>query len=479
MAAPIAGCVPINILGPAGSITGDQQAYVAFTGIRDGFSDQKTALAQIEGRLLSLPDHGDVSIALGGDFRREAGGATPDPLTVLGDTLTNAVAPTHGSFDVIEGFGELSVVPITGKPLVDWLEFSLAARAFRYSTSGSGVTWKAGALIRTINGISLRGTYSTAFRAPTINEMFFGQSTLFAPGNDPCDTRPRGTPIMLASDVVAECTRQGVPATAAFGSLQQRVQVAGNPDLDPEKAKILTTGVVLQPPQLPGLALTADYWRADVDQTINRLTLAQVFANCFSRHNMPSCEQIHRNATLHTIDFVDLKVDNVGDESTSGLDLVVSYDHDFGGLGRFREQIESEYLFKYTLDNSLEVLHLAGNYDSGARPRIRGNLTSLWIHPTGVNAGVNGRLIGSYNECEGNDCNGGAIRREVPAWYKLDAFVGFALKTKAGTTSLTVGVNNFLDRAPPTVYGGTQSDSDAPTYDYMGRFYYARMSQQF
>jgi outer membrane receptor protein involved in Fe transport len=42
-----------------------------------------------------------------------------------------------------------------------------------------------------------------------------------------------------------------------------------------------------------------------------------------------------------------------------------------------------------------------------------------------------------------------------------------------------VGVNNLLDRSPSLIYIGFQGDSDAPTYDYMGRFFYARMSQQF
>ena len=129
--------------------------------------------------------------------------------------------------------------------------------------------------------------------------------------------------------------------------------------------------------------------------------------------------------------------------------------------------------------HTFDVLHEAGNHDGGARPHLRGNFTSLWFHPSGANAGVNGRLVGSFKECAGDDCNGGGIAHTVPSWYKLDVFAGFALKSKAGTTSVTVGANNVLDRAPPAVYAGTQSDSDAPTYDYMGRFYYVRMSQQF
>jgi iron complex outermembrane recepter protein len=36
-----------------------------------------------------------------------------------------------------------------------------------------------------------------------------------------------------------------------------------------------------------------------------------------------------------------------------------------------------------------------------------------------------------------------------------------------------------MNRNPPLIYIGFQADSDAATYDYMGRFFYARMSQLF
>ena len=69
--------------------------------------------------------------------------------------------------------------------------------------------------------------------------------------------------------------------------------------------------------------------------------------------------------------------------------------------------------------------------------------------------------------------------RKVDKWYKADLFGSYALKTPAGTSTLTLGVNNVMDRNPPLIYIGFQADSDAPTYDYMGRFVYMRMSQLF
>ncbi|HEY0477303.1 MAG TPA: TonB-dependent receptor [Kofleriaceae bacterium] len=477
---PIPGCVPMNILGPSGSINPAAAAYVTYTGVRDGFNDQQTIMGQSHGRLATLPNNGDISLAFGGDFRKEGGGNTPDPLTATGDTTGNASAPTAGSYNVVEGFGELSLVPVSGKPFAEWIELNLAARAFRYNTFGSGVTWKTGGLFRIVNGFALRGTYSTAFRAPSVNELYQGKADTFPATADPCDTKPRGTTITLDPSVAAECAKQGVAGNAVFGTAQQRTQVGGNANLEAETAKVLTAGVVFEPPQVKGLSFTADYWKIDIANAIQALGATVVLANCYNRNIQSYCDQIHRNPQLgNAIDFIDNPIANVGGTATSGIDFALSYDHKFSSAGRFREQVESQYLFKYNLDNTSQVLHGLGKYDLGARPRTKANFWSLWEHPSGLGAGFNVRYVGPFKECDLNNCNGGALSRDVSRWYKIDGYGSYSLKTPAGLTTFTFGVNNVMDRKPPLIYIGFQADSDAATYDYMGRFVYARMSQLF
>ncbi|HEX3764413.1 MAG TPA: TonB-dependent receptor [Kofleriaceae bacterium] len=477
---PIAGCVPMNILGPAGSIDPAAASYVTFTGVGSGYNEQQTVLATAHGRLVTLPNDGDISLAVGGDFRTESGGFTPDPVTAGGDSSLSAIAPTAGSYKVAEGFGELSLVPVTGRPAAEWVELDLAARAFRYSTFGSGVTWKAGGLYRPINGLGLRGSYATAFRAPAISELYQGTSASFLPGFDPCDTRPAGTPVTLAPAVAAECAREGVPANSAFGSSLTLQQARSNPDLHAETAKVLTTGIVIEPPQLKGLSLTADYWRVDIDDAIQRLSMNVVFANCYTRHILSACDQVHRNPLAGgALAYIDLPMANIGGALDSGLDLALAYDHKFTGAGRFRAQIESQYLFKADLDDGSHALHGLGNADLGPSPQIRGNLVTLWQHPSGIGGGVNVRYVGTYKECDQNNCNGGAASRDIGAWYKADLFGSYALRSGAGTTSVTLGVNNVLDRQPPAIYGAALGDYDTTGYDFRGRTFYARMSQQF
>lgn len=205
-----------------------------------------------------------------------------------------------------------------------------------------------------------------------------------------------------------------------------------------------------------------------------------ILANCYNHNIQSYCKQIHRNPLLgYAIDYIDNPIANVGGTATSGVDFALAFDHSFGAAGRFREQVESQYVFKYNLDNTVQILHGVANYDLGARPHTRANFSTLWQHDSGLGAGFNVRYVGPFKECDQNNCNGGAPSRDVARWYKADAYATIAFKTTAGMTTLTFGVNNLLDQNPPLIYIGFQGDSDAATYDYMGRFFYARMSQQF
>jgi outer membrane receptor protein involved in Fe transport len=399
-------------------------------------------------------------------------------LTATGDTTGNAQAPTAGKYNVVEGFGEVSLVPISGQKYVDWVELNLAARGFHYDTFGSGVTWKAGALFRTINGIALRGTFSTAFRAPSIADLFQGTADSFPTNLDPCNTA--GGTITLKDVAAAKCMAQGVPAGATYADKQQRTVIGGNPNLKAETAHVITAGIVLEPPQAKGLSLTADYWNIDIEDAIQALPASVILSNCYVQGLDAYCDQVHRNPALNNkIDFINNVTTNVGSTKTSGLDLAAAYDRTVGNVGRFREQLETQYLFKYNVDNTVQVLHYRGNYDFGVYPKYKANFTTQWGHPSGAGAGFNVRYIGSFEECANKDCNHGQPSRDVSSWTKLDVFGSYTMKSTAGKTTLAVGINNVMNANPAVIYAGFAGTSDSSTYDYMGRFLYARLSQLF
>jgi outer membrane receptor protein involved in Fe transport len=256
--------------------------------------------------------------------------------------------------------------------------------------------------------------------------------------------------------------------------------VGGNPDLKAERAKVVTAGAVFEPPWVKGLSLTADYWHIDITDAIQALPASVILSNCYVQGLDSFCGQIHRNpAVNYKIDFITNTTQNVGGTTTSGLDLAAAYDHSFGKYGRLRESLEGQYLFKYNVDNTVQILHYRGNYDFGVFPKYKANFTTNWGHDSGAGGGFNVRYIGSFKECANKDCNHGQLERDVAAWAKLDVFGSYTVKSPAGTTTVAVGVNNVTNNNPALIYGGFAGSSDSNTYDYQGRFVYMRLAQAF
>ena len=479
-------CVPLNLLAPSGAIPRDQLKNLTFNDLGSGTDNIRTLLATTGGRIAELPNHGEISLSLGGDYRYELGRQVPPDVASVGYTTDNVARPTDGRFHVFEGYGELAIVPISGHDIARWLELDLGARMLRHNRFGSSLTFKAGGLFRTVHGIAVRGTYSTAFRAPSVPDLFGGLIERTPAAEDPCDTRPPsagdGTRA-LDPRVQAECTAQGVPVGSRFNTSQQLSVVGGNPDLKAETAATTTIGVVIEPPQVKGLAVSADYWHIQIDHAIETLGAQTIFANCYDRGVQAYCDQIHRDPVTHRISLIDQFLQNVTRTTTSGVDLALWYDTQIAELGRIHTGLESQYLLRYDLDTSLQVIHGRGFYDLGVYPRFKANLSSNWVHPGGASGGFVLRFVGTYKECAGNNCNSdrnlAMASRDVDRYVKLDLFAGHDFRLGVGKTTLQVGVNNLFDATPPVVYNAAAANSDAATYDFIGRLVYLRLSQQF
>jgi outer membrane receptor protein involved in Fe transport len=484
--AAIDGCVPLDVLTP-GHVTKDMIDYLTFTGTNSGSNEQHSALATASGRLVDLPNRGDISLAIGGDYRFERGGFEPDPLTATGDTTGNSGEGTSGSYHAFEGFGELSIVPYAGGDAIKYVEINAAGRAYDYNTFGSGVTGKITGLVRTAGGLAVRGTYGNAFRAPNIGELFSGQFDSFQNLPDPCDTQPPGSkmPITLDPKVAENCKNAGVPPNSVFGSVQQRAKLGGNRNLQPEKGVIGTAGVVYEP--LAGLALTLDYWHIDIDNAITSLPPATVLSQCYAGGVDKFCKDVERDPLTHGISHIFDLTQNVGGLATSGLDFSAAYQYRTS-VGAFRHAFEGTYLFKANIDTGTvdpmtgkeQILHGRGFFDLGVQPDLKFNVFTTWRHPSGLGAGLNFRFVDSFQECDSNNCNDPSNgRRDVAKYANADVFLDYGFKTSQGTTSVMVGMNNVTNAQPPIIYDGATLNADESAYDFMGRQFYIRLSQLF
>ena len=90
------------------------------------------------------------------------------------------------------------------------------------------------------------------------------------------------------------------------------------------------------------------------------------------------------------------------------------------------------------------------------------------------------RYVGGIRECASGACYADATdMRRIDAYYPVNLNVGYSIKSSAGTTSIMVGVQNVFDVQPPFIYNAAAANSDPSTYDYVGRYYYARLTQSF
>jgi iron complex outermembrane recepter protein len=470
------GCVPLNLLGGVGSITPEMLSYISYTGIDSSFMSQQTVAANARGRIMQTPWGGDIALAVGADYRAEKAQDIPDPITAAGDTTGNNRLATEGDYDVKEGFAELSILPVTDKAWAKWLEINGAVRVFDYNTFGSGATWKVGGLWTIPQGVSVRGTYSSAFRAPSISELFSGATDSFPGVSDPCEG--------ATGQTLANCQKrhEGLPADFDYPFSQIQSLEGGNDQLHEETARTFTAGIVLEPPQVPGLSLTVDYFNIDIDDAIQSEGAQNILNGCYILDIDAECAKIQRDDTFF-VSFLDDREQNIGGTETAGIDFAVAYEHQ-RPFGRFRHTLEGSWLQTYDFVLPSVTIEGAGNYDVIPAPELKGNFTTIWGLKD-YNAGFNIHYVNAFKECENSDCASNAPGADdaaahvIDTYVTADLFLGYSIKWPAGATSLTVGVNNITDQDPPLIYSGFSANSDASLYDYRGRYFYSRLTHTF
>jgi len=485
----IADCVPLNLFGGPGSITQDQISGLTFTGTLRGINQLTAAQFNTSGELFRLFASRPVGLALGYEYRIVAGENIPDPITVAGETTGNKGDITRGHYYVNEGYGELSIPLIGGIPFIEDLEVTAAARVFSYSTFGTDATYKIGGRWRVVPDFTFRGTYSTGFRAPSIAELYQGQADAFPNVQDPC----RGAGVAGGSAPPASC---GDAANNGDAQTQLRSRVGGQTGLQPETAKIFTTGVVLEPRYVRNLTVTVDYYNITIDKTLAPIGASTILNACYFGDPASApryCALIQRDETTHRILNIINLTTNAGQDKTDGIDVAIRYDLPTE-LGRWGFLFDGTWLHQYnrTLADGT-VVRARGRFDlattGGVYPAFKFNSGLRWAL-SGLGAGVTSRFVGSFTECgtaSGNFAGSGlcyvnsTYQRHVDAYNTWDVYLSYAFNTSFGKTSLAAGVNNVFNKDPAIIYNGFTAASDPTAYadGFMGRFGYLRVGHAF
>jgi len=489
----IPGCVPLNLFGGPnnGSIDPRQINSLGFTGTSRALDELVTADANLGGEIFRLWADRPVSLVVGYQWRRQSGAQIADPIVASGDSADFNFTSTQGHFTANEGYAELSIPVVSNTPGVQNLEANVAGRYVNYSTFGGQFTYKFGARYTPVRDFTLRGTYSTAFRAPSVSELYLGNSETAPTVRDPCADLTAASP-----ELQQQCTSHGVPARGSGDTGNQELaHVGGNPNLKAETASIYTAGVVFEPQVVRGLSVTVDYYHTSVDDPVGTVGLPTILKGCYPGPGAASFEPYCNLITRDTAGLIQYVTDfntNLRQIRTAGIDLALRYDLPTVA-GRFGFAFDGTWLAFFDRDQDhAPTIHGKGTFDLGALPEYKFNTGVSW-YLAGWNAGVLGRFVGSFKECSAFDTDsrdylspGGlcwldpsAPSRRVGSNFVMDLHLGYTFSTGAGRTSLIAGVNNVFDTVPNFVYAAPLANSDPSIYDYVGRFFYTRLQHRF
>jgi outer membrane receptor protein involved in Fe transport len=337
---PGSPCAPFNPFGL--NSTSQANADFVYPDLLDiSELEQNIIFGNISGdteSFFELPG-GPIGWSAGVEYREEKSAFIVNQLDL--DLVTwdasngNANLPIAGEFDVFEYFFEGQAPIIADQPGIELLEVTGAIRFADYSTVGSNDAWSTGLRYSPGFGLTLRGTFGEAVRAPNITELFSPQQpSFYSFQNDPCsiDNINNGTP-----NRPSNCAALGVPVgydvndyiTAGIPGVS-----GGNPGLNQEEATTLTAGFVYEPTFIDDLTFIVDYYSIEIEGAIDSLSSVAVSELCVDLPSVNNeyCPLIQR-APEGFITYHQSGQVNLASFDLEGIDFGIDYGFELASLG--------------------------------------------------------------------------------------------------------------------------------------------------
>ncbi len=342
-------CVPINLFGLAGDLGGQAAQDYVFS-LTQQVIDQ-SSIGTVQGTIfgdlpVNLFADTPINFAVGAEYRefttsQVSDEASQTPGAVVGGG--GADPNFTGSYDVFDVYGELIVPILEGVSFAEQLTLDLGGRYSNYELSSNEFTWKVGLTWEPTPGLTFRGNFQRAARAPNIGELFFPVTTGLS--NLQIDRCQGDAPVNNAQ-LAAVCIAQGAPAAIvnAGGILeppagQVNATSGGNLQLDTEQAETWTVGAIFQPAAVPGLTVAIDYFNISIEDSIGSATIGDINTGCYDGvldfNANPFCQLIQRSPTTGGLAGAPNEVPgflqnltNLGRLYTDGVDLRVNYGTD-------------------------------------------------------------------------------------------------------------------------------------------------------
>jgi outer membrane receptor protein involved in Fe transport len=424
---------------------------------------------------------GPLSVALNFEYRRQsiAQTSTADPnqpVVLTGIRLGAAprtnyqfdlLAPQYGHNSVWEVGGEAALPILKDMPWIKRLDVTGAARYTNYSSSGVVWSWKAGLNYEPFDDLRIRYTESRDIRAPTLNDLYSGQTIAGVTVNDPHTGRTGNTFVMGG----------------------------GNQALVPEVARTTTIGAVYRPSWFPRFGLSVDYFNIDIANAIGTVAgnNADVLRECeVSGGTSPLCALIVRPLPFSDHSAANFPTSvrstnlNVASQFTHGIDVEASYRVALADIVRsLPGALDLRLLYTYQpvqktrsfasspVVNNAGVVGLAAN-----RVTL---LTGYTVGPLSVNWQAR---YSSPVKQTGNPLQFYAVP-ELPSYMLHDLSVAYRFKVAGHDLQASLAISNLFDKqpriAPAPNFTGTPGNNSATAGDddLVGRYYTFGLKAQY
>ena len=400
----------------------------------DGTLTTWTVDAHVTGDLFEMPA-GPLGVAIGVQYRDESIDYDFDAISERDGWASLTGNPDfNGNRDVVAIFGEVAI------PLLENLDIQAAVRYEDYGGAvGSTTDPKVAALWQPVDALSLRASYSSSFRAPT----------------------------MFQTVGVGTTGSGGVFALGSFQFPTIRFLQDPNNLLKPESADVYNIGASFSP--VDNLTIDVDYWKFEFTDVIARQG-DQTLANAaFFGGDPQALSQIDANFAAGTVEKITSFFQNAQGLDTDGIDIGITY-----GLGdSITLTANGTWVNEYTFITAGGKVKGAGFLNRGSigapAPEFRANFGARWATER-QGASVYVRYIDSYKDQRPNRAGFGTMdsHTTVDAQYSFQLFEG---------TAVTVGARNIFDENVPAVrdfYG-----YDVKTHDARQRLVYLRLKHAF
>ena len=417
-----------------------------------------------DGPLATLPG-GEMRLAIGGQYRDEQF-VDRDPILA-----------TELERDIAAVFAELRV-PLVGpqnaRTGLQRLELTFAGRYEEYSDFGSSFNPKVGLAWGAANGVNVRGTWGTSFKAPLLYQM------------NPADFRP-----YVYDGLFADTS----------GDTTAIVLVGSGVDLGPEESTNWTAGFDFEPSVMPELKFSATYFDIDFQDRIRdpfqtgynflEVLLDPSYAFLVERNPGPAdvnallahprryCFCAGPLPTGDVTAIVDRRLTNLAGVHMSGVDVSVSYGWE-SRIGDWGLQLSGTQLLKYrerTTPGAAEINQMNTVWQP-VDLRLRESLS--FTHGE-LAATVFVNYVDGYRDRRVFAAGDARQRSTVASWTTVDLNIQLGIDSGLSRnlfekTVLTFTATNLFDRDPPYVGSISGLYFDGVNANPEGRFVGAQLT---